>query len=180
MLWRTVVLGDWTTPGEEVPLGSVEFYLQPALTDLSSGVTVPSRPEVAELSNGAVVQSLVANNAPGSELEPTTTQYLVTERVLGAPDESYWISVPAQPAGSRTVTDAVLVQGSSIVTSATAAFSSGDVGSYVFTPGVPTPAQILSVISSTGATLSESASMGISGQTLVVGASVELASLRPE
>jgi hypothetical protein len=179
VLYRTVVLGMWANSDDSDTTGSVTFLLAPELVDLTGGETVPSKPVIAGLLAGVLVQDLVANDAPGSELSTTTSQYFVTEEVTGSPSASYWISVPSEPPGSRTVADAVVVNGSNLVTSATAAFTSGDVGAYVFTPEIPTPARILAVVNSTTAQLSQSAVASGSAQTLVVGASATLASLRP-
>ena len=72
--------------------GSVSFTLSGPLRN--SGVTLPGgQPLVVTLTNGALSVSLPANDDPASI--PAGTSYSVTERVTGASETEYPITVPA-------------------------------------------------------------------------------------
>lgn len=69
---------------------------------------------------------------------------------------------------SRTVTDGVTTSGSATVTSATAAFTSADVGRCIIGSGIPTNAIIVSVNSGTEVTINANATATASGLSLTI------------
>ncbi|HUY10591.1 MAG TPA: hypothetical protein VMW80_14310 [Candidatus Dormibacteraeota bacterium] len=75
-----------------------------------------------------------------------------------------WFYVPLV----RTVTDGVIQAGSATLTSATAAFTSGDVGTGIYCSGVPVGTTILSVSSATTVVFSAAASVSATGVALAI------------
>jgi hypothetical protein len=95
----------------------------------------------------------------------------ITDQVETARNSGFWVS------NGRSVTDAAMASTSSgIVTSATAAFSAGDVGKRAYVAGAVVtsangpPPTILSVQSATQATLSANATGIVSGAAMGIGA----------
>jgi hypothetical protein len=76
-----------------------------------------------------------------------------------------WAAIP-----TRTVTDGVL-NGTTTVTSATAAFVAGDVGNAIIGPGIPVGATITVRNSATSVTISVAATLTASGVSLTIGGS---------
>jgi hypothetical protein len=74
----------------------------------------------------------------------------------------------------RLVTDGVTTSGSPIVTSATAAFTSADVGMLITGPGLSSAAYIASVNSATQVTLTANATSTATGVSLTVSANTEI------
>jgi hypothetical protein len=177
VLITTVVLVSVTTPDGTVPDGSYQFQLTEELTDRDTGQVVSPRPTTPVLTGGQLIVALVANDSPGTT--PTTTQYAVTEQVVGSPETSYFVTVPSAPPGSRQVATAEVVSGSAVVDAVGADFTTADVGSYVFCPGFAPGTTIASVTGPTAATLSRAATASGSGETLVIGASVLLTEIAP-
>lgn len=170
-----VVTADFRAPGGEVPTGEVLFDLSVPVVDGSESFPAGRTQAGLDL-NGQIAQPLVANDSVG--LVPSSS-YWVTERIVGAAENGYYALVPAAPAGSRSVSDAVAAQGQRTISSATAAFTSNDIGAYVFSLPFAVPTQIVSVTSSTVAVLSTAALSTGTGLGLLIGASVDLSSLRP-
>lgn len=177
-----VVTDDLGQPdGAEPPQGTVQFVLTESIVSPQPcAAKVVGCTRVA----GAIAQQLVANDkdSTGAALSPATTMYRVVDNTDGAAEEDFFITVPAVPPGSRSVSDGVLEQGSNVLTSATADFTDADLGAYVLVnngtvllPGV----QIQTVVSSSEVTLTASASANLTGLTVMVGASVSLSELRP-
>lgn len=182
--------------GSLVPIYVVQSYLRPDGTSPTGRVTFdllkaieapeyvsPTR-ELAVVSEALVVQQLYALDADsaGDPLTPSTLQYRVVEEMLGADPQEFYVTVPAAPPGSRSVADAVVTQGSQLLTSATAAFTEDDEDAYVLVGNgglVPPGAQISDVVDSTTVQLSRAATAAATGASLLVGASVSLAELRP-
>jgi hypothetical protein len=76
--------------------GSVSFTLSGPLRN--GGVTLPGgQPLVVTLTNGALSVSLPANDDSGSI--PSGTSYSVTERIVGASETEYPITVPSASNG---------------------------------------------------------------------------------
>ena len=169
-----IVWDDWSAPDGSQPDGSVEFQLDQELRDALS--VAPSLVTTTLVAGRAAVP-LYANDSPGAT--PANTQYRYTQNIIGAPSISWWITVPSAPTGSRSVSDAVVSVGSTALTSATAAFTSADVGKYVASPLLPIGTTIASVTNSTTVVLSAAATANGSAQSLLVGASVQLSSLLP-
>jgi len=72
------------------------------------------------------------------------------------------------PAGSRTVTDGATTSGSATITSATAAFTAGDVGGAVSGAGIPAGTTIASVTNATTAVMSANATATATGVSVTV------------
>jgi hypothetical protein len=70
---------------------------------------------------------------------------------------------------NRTVSDGVTTNLSAVVTSASAAFKIGDIGSPITNAGIPASTTIISVQSATQATLSAACTASASSQTFVIG-----------
>ena len=81
------------------------------------------------------------------------------------------------PAGSRTVTDGATKSASTTVTSATAGFTSDDVGATVTGSGIPAGATIASVTDASTVVLSAAATATATGVTLTIDDTVSLSSL---
>lgn len=157
--------------------GSVTFTLTRNLLDPVDGETVPAVPVKALLDvTGVAAQQLWANDVTG--LEPPNTQYQVVEEVSGG-QRSYFVTVPHAPPGSRTVTDGAVTQGSALLSSATAAWTSADVGKYLAVPGVTPGVKVLRVTSGTAATMTTAATATGTGLSVVIGAEVSLTTLEP-
>jgi hypothetical protein len=172
-----VVVADYATPDEQAPTGTIIFDLTGTLSDVADGESIAPRQVMADLdANGRLAQPIVANTSPG--LVPTS-YYWISERIVGAPELAYSARVPAAPAGSRTVTDAQATVGLPLLTSTAAAFGSGDVGAYVNCPAFPIPTQIVAVTDASHAVLSTSADESGILLTALIGASIDLAALRP-
>lgn len=172
-----IITEDWNRPDGTTPTGSVRFDL---LEDITAPGYVSANTLFTNLAEGAIAQQLYANDADSDAdpLTPSTTQYRVTEEILGAPVPEYFITVPAVPPGSRVVADAVTVNGLAVVVSASADFTQDDVGAYVLLPQFPPGTQISRVIDGMTASLSTAANATASGVTLMVGASASLSELR--
>ncbi len=167
--------------GAGSPTGRVQFQLTEEITGPEQ---CAAKLVEADYVGGVLAQQLYANDFDntGSPISPSTTMYYVAQDVDGAAAQTFFITVPATPPGSRSVEDAVVEQGSALLTSATAAFTSDDVGKFVlvgngsvFSPGT----QILGITSSTVAQLDRSASSSGTGVSLMIGASASLSELRP-
>lgn len=172
-----VVLGLWTPPGGAVPPdGEITFQLDQDLIDLATGETIFAQTIPSPLVLGAIAQPLVANDAGVS---PTNSQYRVDENLLGAPEQSYYATVPAVPPGSRSITDGAMTVGSQILESATANFTSADVGAFLFAPFLPIAVTVQSVIDSAHASLTSAPSENLSSLPVLIGASVLLSAIRP-
>lgn len=78
-----------------------------------------------------------------------------------------WEVVPAAKMG-RTVADAVTTSASNVATSATAAFTSADVGAIFATPNLPGGTTILSLNSGTSVNLSANATASGTVQTVTI------------
>ena len=76
----------------------------------------------------------------------------------------------------RTVTDGVTTSGSAAITSASASFNASDVGNPISGTGIPAATTILSVTSSTAATLSANATVTGTGVTFTLGLALASAS----
>lgn len=172
-LTTIMVLRDWTGSDGSTPNGDVEFTLTAAMTNEDTGESVPQTKVPAELVNGAIAQSLVAND----QTVPATL-YEVVENISGATVRSYYISVPSEPPGSRQLSDAVTTQGDLTLESDSGDFTDDDIGSYLFAPGIfATGTQILTVVDSENVTVSTGALTTGTGGSVLVGAQVQLASL---
>jgi hypothetical protein len=90
---------------------------------------------------------------------------------IHASSEPFHIPILGEAVVSRTVGDGVL-NSTSTVTSATAAFVAGDVNSYVTGPGIPAGTRIVSVTNATTVVLSAAATTTGSGVALAIGDSV--------
>lgn len=174
-----VVTQEYGSPdGYDSPTGGVEFQLTEAIVSPGyvSPITVP-----APLSLGGIAQELVANDldSAGQPISPETTQYQVRENILGSAEQDYYVTVPARPPGSRSVSDAITAEGLRTLVSATAAFTVDDRGAYVFVPGFPVGTQIQTVVDAHTVTLTQAATATATGVALLIGASVALSALRP-
>lgn len=172
-----IVTEDWSGPDNTSPTGIVDFDLSAAIT--APGYVSPNTVQ-SNLVNGAVAQELVANDFDsGGGVVTPMTQYRVTEGILGAPEQEYYIIVPAAPPGSRSVDDGVIAVGSQILFSETADFTDDDERAYVLLEGFPPGTQIESVTDSTHAVLTTGSTMVATGVGVLIRASVTLQSLRP-
>lgn len=176
-----VVTEDWSEPdGTDTPTGDVEFCLTAMLT--SPGYVSPKLVQ-SFLSQGQIAQQLVATDfdSAGAPLVPSTVQYRVVERVLGSAEQSYYITVPAAPPGSRSVTDGVVVASSQLVTSASADFTDDDENAYLFFVGgqFPVGVQITEVVDDHTVQLNRSPGVSATGVHFIIGASASLSGLRP-
>lgn len=177
-----VVTGSWGEPdGTDNPTGTVTL-------DLTENITGPSFVTAkivrAVTAFGALAQQLIANDFDyeGTPLTPQTTQYRVTEQLLGSPEQDYYVTIPATPPGARRITDGVLVQGTNLLVSASADFTDADLNSYLLFPyetGIPVGAQVLSVIDTHTVTMTAGSPITGSGFSVMIGAQVDLAQLRP-
>jgi prepilin-type N-terminal cleavage/methylation domain-containing protein len=79
--------------------------------------------------------------------------------------------------GTRTVTDAVTTSGSTSLTSATANFTSSDVGTSIAGTGIPAGATIQSYTDATTVTMSNSATATATGVEATIGASTVVYSI---
>lgn len=172
-----IVTENWARPDGTIPTGLVTFNLLEALT--APDYVTPNTIK-APLYLGAIAQQLDALDVD-SMSDPITplTQYAVVENILGADTQDYFITVPAIPPGSRSVTDGVLGGGTQLLVSATAAFTIDDLNAYVLLPQFPPGTQIIGVISGTTVKLSTSSPVSASGVAVMIGASVTLQELRP-
>ena len=172
MLTTIIVEKAWQSPDGATPDGVVYFNLSQPITD---PVEVPAVTIPSQLVSGAIAQPLVANDSEGAA---PVTLYRVTEDVDGATQYSYYVSIPAAPDGSRSVSDAIVVRGEPGLISATAAFTSDDVGSYLFSPSAfVVGTQITAVIDAHTITTSNAALETAASMTVLIGAQVQLASL---
>jgi hypothetical protein len=174
-----VVTEDWTEPdGTDTPTGMVEFNL---LENILSPGYCTAKTVRASLANGVIAQQLIANDfdSSGAPLVPSTTQYQVVERILGSPEQMYYVTVPASPPGSRTISDGEVTEGLTTLTSETAAFTDADALAYLLLPGFPVGTQIANVVSATEVNLFSGATASASGLQVLIGASVALSAIRP-
>lgn len=176
-----VVTEQIGTPAGTSPTGSVQFLLTEEIVapQECSAIVVG-----ADYVNGLLAQQLVANDldSSGDPISPATTMYGVKQEISGAAPREYFITVPAVPPGSRSVSDVVTVNGTSQITSATADFSVDDVGAYILLNNglvVPPGTQIYSFIDSHTVTLTQTPTASLTGVEILIGASVSLGSLRP-
>lgn len=146
------------------------------MRDAVDGLIVPAQSWAVNLDdNGAIAVQVYATD--DADAEPADRQYFVREHITGAPGRSYYVTVPAAPAGSRTVADAVVtVAGATVLTSATAAFTGADVGKYVTAPPLDELTTIASVTNGTTVVLSRPALEAGTGIPLIIGAQQKLAS----
>jgi hypothetical protein len=171
-----IVTGSWPTPGANTPSGAVTFTLTAPLT--GSGEIVPVIPIIATLdATGEIAQQLYATDV--DELTPPNAQYQVDEQVGGGTTRTYFITVPHEPPGSRSVDDGVLSAGSAVLSSMTATFSATDVGRYVYVVGLPAGITIRSVTNANEVTLSTTAPRTAEGVSVLIGAQADLAELAP-
>jgi lysophospholipase L1-like esterase len=112
---------------------------------------------------GNITRALTTGSLTTGLLDPLTTA--TTPRLQYIDDEIVY--VPSVSAG-RIVTDGVL-NSTTALTSATAAFVSGDVGRLVVATGIPFGTYIEAVGSSTAVTLSQAATATASGVTVIFG-----------
>jgi hypothetical protein len=176
-----VVVALWGEPGDTTswPTGEVTFDLT---EDIQQPEAIVAKTVRCVPAFGTFAQQLAANDkdSTGESLFPATTQYRVTENLLGAPEQDYYITVPAVPPGSRSVSDGVTTEGMQTLTSASADFTDDDLNAYVLLPQFPAGTQISVVLSSSAVTLSTAASASATGVEVLIGASVSLQSLRPQ
>ncbi len=170
-----IVTGEFLEPDGSPSAGSLTSSL--TLPFSNGGVSYGGTRFTYFDASGRLAQALVANDDAGSA--PSDSQWYCEVRVVGAPTISGYISVPSVPPGSRSVTDAVLTDGSTSLTSTTGAFDADDVGVYLFAAGLPVGCQIASVESSTAVTTTLVATESGSGESLLIGASVPLSDLLP-
>jgi hypothetical protein len=170
---QIVVTKDWVDPDSTVPAsGTVRFDLTGQL--IIDGTAVTPRPAIAQLVAGTIAQPLTPTDDGDSP-----ALYWVTEDIQGSPTVRYAVQVPSAPPGSRAVSDGVTVQGDTTVTSATAAWTGGDVGKVVWSPAFPVGTTVASVTNGTTAVLSAPATLAATGVHLLIGAQVDLTSLDP-
>lgn len=170
-----VVTDIW--PGvDSPPTGSVQFDLTEAVS--LDGEEWAAVQEQAGLVSGQLAVPLLANDTPG--ISPSDSFWLVTERIIGAASrDNYYIRVPSDPPGSRSVTDGAITLGAAMLVSLTADFTPGDVGAYVDTGGItPIGTSIYAFINGSTVQLTNAATKTSSGADVLIGASVSLASLR--
>lgn len=86
-------------------LGQVVFQLSSAMTDVATGEVVEPAPATAQIIEGAIQLTVLANTDPTTT--PPTCTYVVTERLVGAIERSYTVVVPYDAAGG-TITLAEL------------------------------------------------------------------------
>ena len=168
-----VVTEDYSSPDGLTPDGSVSFQLTESMS--CGPIVVGSLSIDAELDQGQLSQILMANDTAG--IVPSTTAYQVVQNVEGAAPASFYIVVPSQPVGSRSVTDGVVVLSSGILNSLTADFTGDDVGTVVLCDAFPVGSTITSVIDAADVEISGPSSLTATGLSVLVGASVTLSSL---
>jgi hypothetical protein len=174
-----VVTELWGDPAElDYPTGEVVFNL---LANILSPSVVTAKTIRSPLLLGAIAQQLIANDfdSTGAPLVPSTTQYQVVERLDGSPEQMYYVTVPAAPPDSRTISDGVVVLNSRLLVSETAAFTDLDENAYVLLNGFPVGTQISEVIDGGSVLLSSSAPASATGVDVLIGASVSLSAIRP-
>lgn len=172
-----IVTQDWSRPDDTTPTGVVTFQLLAAIT--APGYVTPNVIK-APLYLGAIAQELVALDVDSGDGPITPlTQYSVNENVLGADAQDYFITVPAVPPGSRTITDGILVKSTQILISADAHFTDDDLNAYVLLEGYPPGTQIIEVIDGATVKLATSSPLDDTDVTVMIGASVTLQELRP-
>lgn len=166
------------TVNGRTPAGQVMFGLTGEMTDTTAKTHTPAGPVMVTVpASGSIAVQVPAND--DTTTTPGGRQYFVRERLAGATERSYYVTVPHLPSGARAVTDGVLTAGSPTLISATAAFVAGDVGAYVTGPGIPPLTTILAILSATTATLSASATISGSAVAVLIRASVDLSILAP-
>lgn len=173
----TVLQPDGSAP----PTGTVQFQLTEEITGPQE---CAAKVVGANYSTGLLAQQLYANDldSTGDPIAPATTMYRVQQDTDGAAPAEFFITVPAVPPGSRSVSDVVTEAGQQIISSATANFTDADLNAYVLLGNgsvVPPGTWIVEVISSTEVQLSQSPSAALTGVTIMVGASASLSELRP-
>ena len=89
-------------PGAPSVRGQVIIELREAMTDTSTGVTVPARVVMAEVVDGVMTPQVVdANDDPTTT--PIGTTYHFAERLVGAPTRD-WDAVVLHAAAGATMT----------------------------------------------------------------------------
>jgi hypothetical protein len=173
-----IITEDWTRPDGTTPTGRVRFDLLEPIT--SPQYVSPNTIDTA-LTFGAIAQQLDANDfdSLGDPIVPSTTQYEVSIDIDGAPLRQFFITVPAVPPGSRTITDGVLTAASQTLTSLTADFTADDLLSYVLLPNYPPGTQIIDVISGTAVALSSQSPVNATNVKVMIGAQATLSELDP-
>lgn len=118
----------------------------------------------AQATGGAVVAAVDFQGSAsasgwviGRSNRPGSTKVVMTSVATDGDGSTVTTQAVADYRIGRTVDDAVLTSGSRVVTSATADFTSADVGSVVFATSLPAGTTITAVTSSTTATVSASA-----------------------
>jgi len=169
-----VLTGQWQKPDGSPAAGSV-------VASLTEGLVNTSQPAAQIVNfayldaNGNLAMPVYADNDTGTN--PVGSQYYCTVTIIGSPRTAGYIVVPAVPAGSRSVTDAVIAESSTTLTSATASFTGADVGKFVYSPDLVVGTAIASVTNSTTVVVSLPALASGTGQTLLIGASASLPAL---
>jgi Pvc16 N-terminal domain len=110
----------------------------------------------------------------GPPVTTLTATYLQNGRPTSA-EELLTIGGVVRTDGSRSVPDGATTANSPFITSATAAWTQGDVGRQVTGPNIPPSAFVLSVQSAVGATLNAKATATGAGLNLVIGGPVSVA-----
>lgn len=173
MLTQVVITGAWPSP-DGVRAGEVILSLSGDMRDADGGAVVPAGQQVARLDeDGRIAVQVYAVDDDG--ILPSGRVYWVEERIVGATPRWYDLVVPAAPAGSRAVHDAVT--SAAHLTSASAAFTGGDVGAWVTGEGLAPLTTIAAVLGPTAVTLSAPVLEGGSGLDVVIGASLDLAAV---
>ncbi len=118
----------------------------------------------------------LVNAASGPGTHPLGAAFELANVVETAQDSGLWIVDPA----NRTVTDGVMNSGSAVLTSATAAFASADVGHYISVGGAGTSgatiagALVSTYTSATQVTISVAATTSVTGAQTTIGGAIGL------
>ena len=169
-----ILTGSFLNPEGLPAAGSVVASLTEAIAN--GGQSIGQLVRFAYLDeNGNLALAVVSNLDAGTS--PAGSQWYCTVDLVGSPRTAGYVSVPAAPVGSRSVTDAVTMQNSVVLTSATASFVSGDVGKYVACEGIIPLTTIAAINSSTSVNLSLPATASGTGLTLLIGAQADLFTL---
>jgi len=173
---QIVVFASFAPPDPSlVATGQAEFNLTSTLRDTVNGRVIEAKTVLAQLDqNGNLAQLLEPNTFTGAE--PPNTQYFVTLTLDGSPLNETYLTVPSAPPGSRLIGDGFVTGGSPTLQSATASFTSNDVGLYVWGAGLPPYTTILAVVDSSHATLSTNANANAGPASVLIGAQVSLLS----
>lgn len=162
-------VGRWVDADLIANTGYCTFNLVEPLTDpVSSLIIQPKEIMVWLDGTGAVAQSLLV------ALGDDGTDYYIRQSIVGAPPQFGKVTLNQSMAG-RVVSDAVLVEGSNVITSATAAFTSDDVGAYLGSLLLPPLTQIASITNGTTVATTGNATTTASGVTLLIDAAFQIA-----